>query len=124
ERIEAYLRVVRMMKALHSARGNWPDMPAELLVRDARSAGGDVSRLGEGRIRETRQGTGGRWTVALAATFTLAIALGAWWFVSPERYRTSVGEQRSVLLEDGSLVTLNTTSAIEVDYSHERRFVK
>lgn len=41
----------------------------------------------------------------------------------PEIYHTAVGEQRSVALEDGTTVTLNTNSTLEVDYSKRTRAV-
>lgn len=40
------------------------------------------------------------------------------------RYATAVGQRRDVILSDGSKVTLNTASLIEVRYSAERRDVK
>jgi transmembrane sensor len=53
----------------------------------------------------------------------VAVALSSF-VLSPERYATDIGEQRSVLLDDGSLVTLNTDSRIEVKYNDHRRFVR
>jgi transmembrane sensor len=57
------------------------------------------------------------------AMLCCAVAL-SWLMLSPERYQTEIGEQRSVLLDDGSLVTLNTASEIEVKYSDHRRLVR
>ena len=51
---------------------------------------------------------------------TLALV---WVFVqnhSPQ-YRTAIGEQRIVKLEDGSIVTLNTRSQIKVRFERDRR---
>ena len=39
-------------------------------------------------------------------------------------YTTELGEQRSVLLDDGSMVSLNTQSRIEVAYSESERLVR
>ena len=39
-------------------------------------------------------------------------------------YSTVTGEQRAVALPDGSIVTLNTDSAIDVDYGGERRVIR
>lgn len=39
-----------------------------------------------------------------------------------QRYATRVGEQRVIVLEDGSRITLDTATVVEVDYQeHERR---
>jgi transmembrane sensor len=43
--------------------------------------------------------------------------------LSAERFATATGEQRSVVLTDGSLVTLNTSSAIDVHIGKDRRTV-
>jgi len=42
---------------------------------------------------------------------------------APQRYSTQVGERREVLLKDGSRITLNTASVIEVRYTAARRDV-
>ncbi|HEX6861011.1 MAG TPA: FecR domain-containing protein [Caulobacteraceae bacterium] len=44
--------------------------------------------------------------------------------VHAQRYVTGVGEQRTVRLDDGSLVSLNTASVVEVAYSPGRRDVR
>jgi transmembrane sensor len=63
----------------------------------------------------------------LAVSTVLAIfvaAIGLYFYMPrAERYETALGEQRSVTLEDGSLVTLNTTSAIEVRFDEAERRV-
>jgi transmembrane sensor len=53
----------------------------------------------------------------------LAAALGAWLWMpgGVQIYRTRAGEQRSILLADGSRVTLNSASAVEVDLRKHRR---
>ncbi|RAN37983.1 FecR family protein [Hyphomonas sp. GM-8P] len=40
-----------------------------------------------------------------------------------DTYRTSIGEQKRIDLEDGSVITLNTASVAEVSYSKARRLV-
>lgn len=75
---------------------------------------------------------------AMAAAFVLTIGLGsaAVWksmeqqpagqvqLADSARYTTAVGESRSITLADGSKVTLDTNSAIEVPKWGERRLVK
>jgi transmembrane sensor len=75
---------------------------------------------------------------AIAAAIALALAVPAAWIgytqvglhasgdaeVSAQSYRTAIGERRTILLVDGSEVTLNTDSLLEVAYSpDERRLV-
>ncbi len=56
-----------------------------------------------------------------------AIALGwgtvAYREAAAHRYETQVGEQRDVVLADGSKITLNTNSAVMVRYSPARRYL-
>jgi len=63
---------------------------------------------------------------AVAAVFLAVVALAAslWWgALRPEIYASGVGERRTVALEDGSHIDLNTASRIEVDYADDRRTV-
>lgn len=100
----------------------WEAVPG-LTLADAFSAGS--RELGEpasvGRPR-------GKWAwggVGLAGA-ALGLAVGAALLAgrgSPH-YTTGVGEQRSVLLADGSRVTLNTNTRVEVDLTSERRTVR
>jgi transmembrane sensor len=55
----------------------------------------------------------------------VAVCLGWWLTFSPaEQFQTKVGEQRSVVLADGSRVTLNTASKIEVRLQADHRVVQ
>lgn len=80
-----------------------------------------ASAAGESAAR----GMGLRTSWAVAATILLAIGayLFAQWPADADRYVTVVGEQRTVPLADGSVVTLNTATEIRVHYSHDRREV-
>ena len=64
---------------------------------------------------------------ALAACLALAFA-GLWTSGTLDRLRadhaTAVGERRSVTLSDGSVVQLNTDSALEVDLTETERLVR
>lgn len=67
------------------------------------------------------------WGIALAACLALvASGMYAWWSLqSPQppqaTFATAIGESRSVTLEDGSMVTLDTDSRIAVVLEEERR---
>lgn len=62
-----------------------------------------------------------------AAASLVAVAIGlaglGYWHFSAQRYETRIGEQRDVILEDGSKITLNTNSAVVVRYSKSRRYL-
>lgn len=69
-----------------------------------------------------------RWTkFAAAGLATLAIAFGGYWYsIPPEpvRYSTGLGEQRRLVLDDGSVVEMNTQSELSVILSEERRSIR
>jgi transmembrane sensor len=62
---------------------------------------------------------------ALAAGLVVAVAGGiaAYLYLAPTHYETQVGEQRDVLLADGSRITLNTNTSLDVRYSAARRHI-
>jgi transmembrane sensor len=67
----------------------------------------------------------GRWPVAAAAC-TLLLLFGVL-FIGPrpsEDYVTGIGEQRTVRLDDGSMLTLNTRSRASVRYSRAERTIE
>jgi transmembrane sensor len=74
---------------------------------------------------------------AVAAVILAGVGGGAWWWrgaqpsapqpvltaSAPSLYQTGVGERTTVILSDGSKVTLNTRSRLEVNYAPGRRDV-
>ncbi|MXO66411.1 FecR family protein [Altericroceibacterium endophyticum] len=112
------------------------------MIRDARSlppVSADASgqeRGGEASFTSSRRSFAG-WQYGIAAALTLAVGLGglAVWnrMNSPARdavqiadvtsYTTTIGETRLVTLADGSRITLDTDSAIEVPQWKDRRIV-
>lgn len=58
--------------------------------------------------------------LAAAALLILTLPL----FLQSKAYRTDVGEQRAIKLEDGSVIQLNTRSAVKVDFSAQSRLVQ
>lgn len=71
------------------------------------------------RARAGRRLRGGRTPWVLAASVVLAVLLGAaaWWYLTPQRFSSGVGERRTVLLADGSLISLDASSEVLVRYS-------
>lgn len=65
-------------------------------------------------------------TWSIAATLVLAVTGGwlVWEHWSEDRYSTDVGEQRTVPLADGSIITLNTNTEVKLHYSSTTRAVE
>jgi transmembrane sensor len=147
ERVESYLQTARLMRALKSPTVRWPDTPPEVLIREAKASPPDAlqlpnstpPRLPSASYRGTNQGhtEGSPGSVAKpkvryarpllwGTAAALAIVAGSAWLMltGPQVYTTKFGEQRSVLLDDGSRVTLNTASRIEVDLRKDRRLIR
>lgn len=89
-------------------------------------------------VRATRAPSRGRLAgVVLAVAASLLVVAGVWGgaerFAAPtravqsaqmvqtKRYETAIGERRRVILDDGSVVTLNTGSVLEVAFTAARR---
>ena len=129
ERVEACLRIARVHAAVSRADVHWPRTSAEDLVRDALAAPEDSVIPLHPTVRPQSEERGRRpalrWVAGLAASVIIAAGLG-WWLTlpRPEQFQTKVGEQRSVLLADGSRVTLNTASKIEVRLQADHRIVQ
>jgi transmembrane sensor len=61
---------------------------------------------------------------ALAVGMLSCFALFQWYSGSGNRFTTTVGEQRTVTLADGSVVTLNALSSLKIDFSPTARNVE
>jgi len=61
--------------------------------------------------------------VAGLATLLLAVVVG-FQVVKDPVYETAVGEQRAILLSDGSRLTLNTNTRLAVDYGEKLRRIR
>ncbi len=67
-----------------------------------------------------------RWPVfaAAAAMAVIAVVVGAFFLLRDPLYSTGIGEQRSIVLNDGTRVTLNTASRLAVHYTQGTRLVR
>lgn len=66
-----------------------------------------------------------RWPQALAAAALIAaVTLGMLFYPRMQGISTEVGEQRTLVLEDGSRIYLNTSSKVRVDYDEHRRRIE
>lgn len=63
------------------------------------------------------------WRAALAAASILIAVMGAgvWLSLQPVEYRTGIGERRVVTLADGSTISLDAGTAVEVLYTRNAR---
>jgi transmembrane sensor len=69
--------------------------------------------------------TRARLWMAAAASVALLLAASGWWFsIQPTSYSTGIGERRIVLLEDGSRVSLDAASRVDVDYEDHQRMLR
>lgn len=127
EHVAAYLRAERLQNALRSKHLRWPDTPVEVLARESNLTQNVVSlpSAGPARGRVKTASLHRRFLASSVAAALAAVVVGAWIFLNaPQRYETKVGEQRSIVLGDGSLVTLNTSSVIQVELARERRTIQ
>ena len=110
-------------EALWAELGNLPDPRSDLLQR------GVAPFPPSGRWRQPRNRPHRRLQLgaALAASLLLLAAIGLWGEQLYDRWRadyaTAVGETRSIALSDGSVVQLNTDTALAVRFSDDRRRV-
>ncbi len=140
ERVEAYLEVARVMSALQSGGVRWPDTPAEQLIREAKasceaSSPAIVSlRPAAEHVPARAPATAARggsrrrfgWVVSAGAVAAVVLLALAWLLLpaAPQFYQTRPGEQRSILLADGSRVTLDSDSDLSVRLGKHHRVVK
>jgi transmembrane sensor len=80
--------------------------------------------LAEGRRAPSRRH---RWQARrrdwlVAATLLLTIAGGGLWrWLTPQGYATGLGERRIVALSDGSRISLDASTTVQLAYSHDKR---
>lgn len=125
DRVEAYLQTVTAMSTLRSSRVQWPTTPVETLVREARAVRKVETLPTRGVLAEKPRLLGRLmpWAAGIAAM--LLLAMSPFLLTEPtQRFRTDVGEQLSVRLGDGSLMTLNTDSNVEVSFDPKHRAVR
>lgn len=108
--------------AIWKGAGKAADAP-ELIA--ARADALDAMRAANGQ-RWSRRLTG-RWRAALAIAAGVALVLASSLLLlrdTGQVYRTGIGERRIVQLEDGSRISLDAATAVEVAYTGERRTLR
>jgi transmembrane sensor len=95
------------------------------------AASGPIMELREEALAVARESAAGRhpewpgwtWRAALAAASLLLMMMagGLWMTLQPKEYRTGIGERRVVMLGDGSTLSLDAGSRVNVRYSNGER---
>jgi transmembrane sensor len=137
EHIQAYMEIASTYAEI-PAPGADGKVDVEALLAHARSApdtnvvpltrGEESASMSTPQVTATAVGLANarpaRTKLAHAAVLVLAIAsLSTWYYVQRGTYATDIGEQRSIVLEDGSTVELNSSSGIRVRYTQRARHI-
>jgi transmembrane sensor len=129
--VEEYLRIAALAPDLEAAAKTYKT-PRETLIARARGESDaivSVDRAGFGRLPVSARRRLPVWPLAAAAALALAVVATVWSmrdgerFGLPRTYTTVRGEQRAQRLPDGSVLHLNTDSAVTVRYSRTERLV-
>ncbi|MEJ1965568.1 MAG: FecR domain-containing protein [Gammaproteobacteria bacterium] len=131
--VEAYLRVTMSAQALAGACHGWTESAATLLEKAAADRGAEIVRVEAmqerapaARARRSAPRWPGLRISFAAASLALIGTCIAWltrdqWLVTSQTYRTAHAEQRSWRLPDGSVLHLNSDSAVVLRYSASER---
>lgn len=112
-------------EAFDDAVGVWRGM-------EEASASADLIAIRRAALDSFQRANQARWTnrlshhwraaIALAACLAVVAVIGAGWLnLAPKVYETGVGERRVVMLDDGSKVSLDAATRVEVRYLGDRR---
>lgn len=125
----SHIREFLQLSALHVelAQNSELNQTIEELVAAAHT---DVVALPDEKIDAPPTRSVSRWRPlwSLAAALLVGIALATTYFLQSTTqvetaYQTALGEQRSIALDDGSVIVLNTLSNVRVHYSDDERRV-
>jgi transmembrane sensor len=126
--VEEFLRLSTLTRTASRHGGLWPERSVEELIAEARGSS-NVAAFGRAGSDAKPMRRALPWLMAAAIAFVVvggAFAMpGSLWksWFGPA-YQTAVGEQRSIALEDGSVVELNTHSRLRTRFSATLRAVE
>jgi transmembrane sensor len=128
QHVDEFLRVSTIARRA-SRRAMWPDDDLDSLVAAAHAAN-NVASLGSRSERSAATAPRNPLRWAIAASLALAVGVGAF-LAKPQigalgapTYVTAIGEQRSITLEDGSVIQLNSRSQVRTRLSRSLRAVE
>ncbi len=122
--VAEYLRAIALWDALGDERLE-PALSIDELISEARQAGATPLPIGRATVRgETSSAVVRRAAAAAVCVALLCAAWITWHWRAPLELTTGIGEQRSTVLPDGSIVELNTRSEVRVRYSTSQRRIE
>jgi transmembrane sensor len=103
--------------------GPWRDFGEAATAPEMMAARETALRRARSARRGVRSGPGMKVAASLAAGLLLVTAWGGWRWTEaqPDVYRTGLGERRTIALEDGSVVALDSSTEVRVRYTDEAR---
>jgi transmembrane sensor len=132
--VREYLGVAELWAAVQTSYTRPAESREDLILALHAGTDGNVFPLvtsgGQASIPEQKRLRAGtqvrRWFIPLAVVASMAlIALITWPnLLSRSTYRTSRGEQQSIVLSDGTVVQLNTLSTLVIHFDKDRRRVE
>jgi transmembrane sensor len=123
EHVRAYLEIAGVwIEARHVAVDS--DIDLETRIERARADHGVMDFMPRS-MRTAKLGSGARRYLAMAASVLILLVAGlaGWWQFGTNGYSTSVGEQRSVVLSDGSTIELNSQTRVRVHFGETQRTI-
>jgi transmembrane sensor len=128
QHVDEFLRLSRLDAHLHR-RELWPDMNVADVIAQAKASNVATFNAAADLSASRPQRKRVRWPLAAAAAVALAAVgliagrsqIERW--LAPE-YITTVGEQRSITLEDGSVVELNSQSHVRAHFQDDLRAIE
>jgi len=130
EHIRAYLEIAAVYADIPAPEQT--HTPAELIAAAKATPDLNVIALNPAGLENSRQSeaasSGKRrhvtTRVMLAASVLICALFGAWFHVERNTYGTGIGEQRSITMQDGSIVELNSRSKVRVSFGDRQRDVE
>jgi transmembrane sensor len=141
EHIRAYLEMSSIWEDVSSLNPGWNASADELITRaradsnvfslEVPESGASLEVPGSGVSGVSAQSPYPRNSrprlriFALAASVLIATAgLSAWYLTQRNTYSTGIGEQRTIALEDGSTLELNSRSRVKIQFTEHERDVQ
>jgi transmembrane sensor len=138
QHVRAYLEMSAIWEDLPALDADWNPTASELVARcgsednvrplvgAARLPGRatDVHHTAPASDSSQPKRTSRARAVAIAASFLIGVwGLATWYVLDRNTYATDVGEQRSIVLSDGSTLELNSRSRVRIRYTKAQRDV-